>query len=155
MPDERPFTAFNFEVLLTDEDGAVLCEGAFAECDGLEMNLKVRTIREGGNNNQVIHLLGQTGYGQLNLKRGMTRDFGLWEWFDRSVSSGREGSRLNGQVTLRDSEAGVGAARARFSLTGCLPTKLKAPALNAKDGQIAIEEMQIVYERLQIENPNA
>jgi len=154
MPEERPFTTFNFEVALTTEDGTVLCDAAFAECDGLEMNLKVHTIREGGNNNQVIHLIGPTGYGQLSLKRGMTRDFGLWNWFDRAVSSGYEGSRLNGRVVIRSSEAGTGEARAIFDLTGCLPTKIKAPALNAKEGQIAIEEMQIAYERLQISNPN-
>jgi phage tail-like protein len=140
---------------LTDDEGTVLCNGAFAECDGLEMNLKVRTIREGGNNNQVIHLLGQTGYGQLTLKRGMTSDFGLWTWFDRAVSSGYEGSRLNGRVALLSSEAGEAAENAVFVLTGCLPTKIKAPPFQAKDGQIAIEEMQIAYERLQIENPNA
>jgi len=41
-----------------------------------------------------------------------------------------------------------GAERARFVLSRCLPTKLKAPALNAKDGTIAIEEMQLAYESL-------
>ena len=29
-----------------------------------------------------------------------------------------------------------------------LPTKLKGPSLNAKDGQIAIEELQLVYSSL-------
>ena len=38
--------------------------------------------------------------------------------------------------------------RVRFSLKGCLPVKLKAPALNAKDGQVAVEEMQVAYECL-------
>jgi len=33
----------------------------------------------------------------------------------------------------------------RFSLTDCLPIKLKAAALNAKEGSIAIEELQIAY----------
>jgi hypothetical protein len=38
----------------------------------------------------------------------------------------------------------------RFVLTGCLPLKLKAPALNAQDGTVAIEEMQIAYETLSL-----
>jgi len=33
----------------------------------------------------------------------------------------------------------------RFELTDCLPIKIKAPSFNAKDGAIAIEEMQIAY----------
>jgi phage tail-like protein len=42
---------------------------------------------------------------------------------------------------------------ARFVLSRCVPTKLKAPALNAKDGQIAIEELQVAYETLQFKPP--
>ena len=38
--------------------------------------------------------------------------------------------------------------RARFVLSRCLPVKLKAPVLNAKDGAVAVEELQIAYERI-------
>ena len=30
-----------------------VCNAAFAECDGLEMTMEVKTIREGGNNAQL------------------------------------------------------------------------------------------------------
>jgi phage tail-like protein len=43
--------------------------------------------------------------------------------------------------------------RVRFVLDRCLPTKLKAPALNAKDGMVAIEELQMVYESLRLVKP--
>ena len=132
-----------------DEESQVICEGAFSECDGLEMNQQVKTVREGGNNRQPIHLMGPTSYGQLTLKRGMSSDFGLWEWFDRSVSTGREGVRLNGQIFLGSSNGMNNDVT--FLLYGCIPTRLKAPSFNAKDGGIAIEEIQIAYERLQIQ----
>ena len=35
-----------------------LCSAAFAECDGLEMTMDVKTIREGGNNGAQIRLTG-------------------------------------------------------------------------------------------------
>ena len=35
-------------------------------------------------------------------------------------------------------------------LTGCLPVKLKVPALNAREGGVAIEEMEIAYETLKL-----
>jgi hypothetical protein len=38
-------------------------------------------------------------------------------------------------------------------LSGCLPIKMKAPALNAKDGGVAIEEMQIAVNSFSIEAP--
>ena len=43
--------------------------------------------------------------------------------------------------------------RVRFVLTRCVPIKLKAPALNAKDGVIAIEELQLAYESLTLKQP--
>jgi hypothetical protein len=45
--------------------------------------------------------------------------------------------------------------QAVFQLTGCLPVKLKAPALNAKEGLVAIEEIQIAYESLTLKAPKA
>jgi hypothetical protein len=38
----------------------------------------------------------------------------------------------------------------RFRLGGCLPVKLKSAGLNAKEGQIAIEEMTVAYESLEL-----
>jgi hypothetical protein len=39
----------------------------------------------------------------------------------------------------------------RYRLFDCLPIKLKAAPLNAKDGLIAIEEMQLAYSHFTIE----
>jgi len=47
-----------------------------------------------------------------------------------------------------------GRERARFLLDRCLPVKLKAPALNAKDGVVAIEELQLAYESLSHKVPS-
>ena len=44
--------------------------------------------------------------------------------------------------------AANGSEKARFVLERCIPVKLKAPTLNAKDGTVAIEELQIAYESL-------
>jgi phage tail-like protein len=151
MPAPRPITTFNFKIHLRLPGArASLCEADFAECDGLEMSVSPKTIREGGNNGQVIHLPGPMSYGQLSLKRGMTGSYDLWGWFERSQ---RERSlRASGEVIMLGSDR---SQRLRFELTGCLPIKLKAPGLNAKDGQIAIEEMQIAYETLRLASPTA
>jgi hypothetical protein len=39
---------------------------------------------------------------------------------------------------------------ARFVLSRCLPAKLKAPSLNAREGGVAIEELQLAYEALEL-----
>jgi phage tail-like protein len=141
-----PISAFNFEVYLRlPGEKGLICDAGFSECDGLEMSVAPKTIREGGNNGQMIHLPGPVSYGQLSLKRGMSQSYDLWNWFERCRME--RGLRAAGQVLVLGSDR---APKLRFELTGCLPIKLKAPALNAKDGQIAIEEMQIAYETLSL-----
>jgi phage tail-like protein len=150
-----PFTTFNFVVeIAVDGVGAgKICSAAFAECDGLEMSMQPRTIREGGNNGRQIHLTGPVSYGQLTLKRGMTANLDLWSWFERVHQKGHQGLRADGEVVMLAEDGQT--ERARFVLTRCLPVKLKAPSLNAKEGAVAIEEMQVVYESLRLKQPSA
>jgi phage tail-like protein len=150
MPN-YPFTTFNFRIELSyGAKGNPICAGEFAECDGLEMTIEPKTIREGGNNSQPLHLVGPVSYGQLVLKRGMTVDFGLWEWFEAVQRTDGHGIRASGQVAIQSPDNNPDRRKDLivFSLTGCMPVKLKSPALNAKDGLIAVEEMQVAYETL-------
>ncbi|MDT7951091.1 MAG: phage tail protein [Acetobacteraceae bacterium] len=149
MPDAAtrpyPFIAFNFSVEIhRDGQSGPLVGAAFAECDGLEMTMEVKTIREGGDAGRVIRLNGPASYANLTLKRGMTEDFGLWTWFHDSVANPR--LRADAEVVMLAPD-GTGE-RARFQLSRCLPVKLKAPALNATATAIAVEELQIAYETL-------
>lgn len=145
-----PFTAFNFAVeIYPGEASAPLVSAAFAECDGLEMTHEVKTIREGGANDRQIRLNGVVSYGQLTLKRGMTETYDLWTWFQSTIADPR--LRASAEVVLLAAD-GV-TERARFQLSRCVPVKLKAPLLNAKDGQIAVEELQVAYETLQFTAP--
>jgi phage tail-like protein len=146
-----PFTAFNFAVEINVPGvSRKICSAAFAECDGLEMTMEVKTIREGGNNASQIRLAGPVTYGQLTLKRGMTATFDLWDWF--SATLGRPRLRADAEVVMFAADGRT--ERARFALRRCLPVKVKAPALNAKDGMVAIEELQIVYESMTVKRPS-
>lgn len=152
MADPYPFTAFNFAIEINVPGlSDTVCSAAFAECDGLEMTMDVKTIREGGNNGEQIRLTGPLNYGQLTLKRGMTASFDLWDWFSLMLEPGKAGVRADAEVVLFAADGQT--ERARFVLKRCLPVKLKAPALNAKDGVVAIEEFQMAYESLTLKRP--
>jgi phage tail-like protein len=152
MPDPYPFTAFNFAVEINrGQDGNALVNAAFAECDGLDMTMEVKTIREGGSNDRQIRFNGPLAFGQLSLKRGMTANFDLWKWFQDTVAD--PGLRADAEVVLLAADGAT--ERARFVMSRCLPVKLKAPALNAKDGGIAVEELQVAYETLKFKLPQA
>ena len=139
-----PFTAFNFSVEINLADGSNICNASFSECDGLEMSMEIKTIREGGNNGRQIRLTGPISFGQLTLKRGMTANFDIWEWFNRMLINPY--LRADADVVMF-ADDGV-TERVRYKLSRCVPVKLKAPALNAKDGIVAIEELQLAYESL-------
>ena len=167
MAEDRiiPFTSFNFRINITiGNEGKTLCNAAFSECDGLEMSMEVKTIKEGGNNAGPIHLIGPVSYGQLTLKRGMTDSFDLWDWFEkvkRREATGYYGTcnvimLSSVQPPLQPAKKPYKdkpAEHVNFLLEGCLPVKLKAPSLNAKDGMIAIEEMTIAYQSLRVNHP--
>lgn len=148
---DRPITTFRFEVVLDLDEpspglSSPLCDAAFAECDGLDMTMQTKTLEVGGVNDRQVHLIGPVTYGQLTLKRGMTDNLQLWTWFSQGT---RPGSVLtaHGEVTIWDAD---GSPALQLTLTGCLPVKMRAPALNARDGLVAIEELALVYERLDI-----
>lgn len=153
-----PFVAFSFSVeIRLPGRSDPLCSAAFAECDGLEINMEIKTIREGGNNGAQIRLPGGFTFGTLTLKRGMTPNYDMWKWMADTL----EDPTIRAQasvVLLSDLARGSSgkaarAAQAKWNLSGCLPQRLKAPALNAKDGAIALEELQVAYETLTFEPP--
>ena len=151
-----PFTAFNFSVeIKVPFIGPQLCNAAFSDCDGLEMTMDVKTIREGGNNTQQIRMVGAVNYGQVTLKRGMTNSFDLWDWFDAQQQANPQQLRkdIRGDVDVVVFAADHKTELVRFILKKCLITKLKAPVLNAKDGIVAIEEMQLTYESMTLKRP--
>jgi phage tail-like protein len=153
-----PFTSFNFSVeIYVPALQRTLCNAAFSEADGLEVTMDAKTIREGGNNAAQIRLVGPVSYGQVTLKRGMTASFDLWDWFDAiaqaSASTLRSDLRGHAEVVMLAPDRQ--AKNAGFILERCLPVKLKAPALNARDGMVAIEELQLVYETLRLKKPEA
>jgi phage tail-like protein len=145
-----PFTAFNFAVEIKVDGVAMqVVDAAFSECDGLEMTMEVKTIREGGNNGRQIRLTGPLTFGQVTMKRGMTSNLELWDWFNLMLSD--QSLRADAEVVIFAADGET--ERARFQLSRCVPVKLKSPPLNAKDGAVAIEELQIAYEKLTLKKP--
>jgi phage tail-like protein len=152
MALDQPFVAFRFEVVLdldTPTAGLVspLCDAAFAECDGLELTMQTKTLEVGGVNDRQVHLIGPVTAGQLTLKRGMTTNLQLWQWFAQGTKPGSV-LTAHGTVIIWDADGTPGL---EFTLTGCLPARMRAPSLNARaEGGVAVEELGLVYDRLDV-----
>ena len=116
------------------------------------MTMDVKTMREGGDNGQLVRLTGPVSYGQLTLKRGMTANFDLWDWF--GPWSTDPSLRANAEVVM--------LARRRH------PTARALPAAPMRAGEVegarrstrrtacvAIEELQLAYESISYKAPKA
>ena len=145
-----PFVAFNFAVEINLEgESDTLCSASFSDCDGLDVTMDVKTIREGGNNGQQIRFPGGRTYGQVTLKRGMTANFDLWDWVEKTLRRPKLRAKAEVVIFAPDGQT----ERARFILNRCLPVRLKSPPLSGKDGMVAVEELQIAFESLTVKKP--
>jgi phage tail-like protein len=142
----------------------LLGDGGFQECTGLELEADIKDHLEGGRNDAIIRRVGRVKLQPIVLKRGMfatdqtsQADGGsrpsavrpeLWLWLQGMVSGVLPIPRYNGLIQVMDATNAVPVATWEFDRG--LPSKVSGPALNAKTGEIAIEELQIVHEGLRL-----
>ncbi|MGC5075667.1 phage tail protein [Agrococcus sp. DT81.2] len=168
MADEYLLPAFAFQVTLSratdrpasrqDANPAVIggVTAGFAECTGLELEADIKEHLEGGRNDGIIRRVGRVKLSPIVLKRGMfsadptsRANADLWMWLTRMVSGEFPVTRYNGRIEIlaRASETPL----ATWTFDRGLPQKVTGPSLNAKTGEIGIEELHIVHEGLRME----
>jgi phage tail-like protein len=80
---------------------------------------------------------------------GQYMDTAFWDWLTAMVSGNLPVLRCDGHIRVSN-PAGTQVV-AHWSFTRGLPVKVTGPALNAKTGEIAIEELHIAHEGLRLE----
>lgn len=170
MPDIIEFVPFRFKVSLYNADSSeLLCAGYFSEVSGFELTMEPKTIAEGGRNWGEHQRSGPTKFAPMILKRGVTSVNDLWAWFDATTRQAFYGYRLTGEITVLGNPTATpiqGSGKAAhagqsvtdnpvmvWKLTGVLPTKFKGPDLTATANQVAIEELHLVHEGLELQRP--
>lgn len=133
--------------------GTELGDGGFQECSGLEVEMDIQDYMEGGRNDGIIRRAGRVKNSLLIFKRGMFFSGGaevnreLWEWIQGVVAGVRPIARYDGIVQVMD----VGeVVVANWVFDRGLPAKIRGPELNAKTGEVAIEELHIAHEGLRL-----
>jgi phage tail-like protein len=146
---------FNFEVHLTPSgrggDEAFTSTAAFSEITGLELNIEIKELREGGYNQGVRRLVGKTSHPNLVLKRGVTLDTGFWELVQRCVDGTYPLPYLSGSILqFPPDQARDELTAARWEFTNGIVTKVKSADPNATNATaVAIEEIHIAHEGLE------
>lgn len=149
-------TTFRFAVTLTRVTGEgprTLGDGGFQEVSGLDVEMEVKDYQEGGRNDAVVRRLGRAKFQPLVCKRGMFGPAGgdaqpeLWQWFQDVVGGVRPVDRYDGSVVVQDQQ---GRPMATWEFFRAVPAKLVGPQLNAKTGEVAIEELHLAHEGLRL-----
>ena len=101
----------------------------------------------------MVRRVGRAKYQDLVLKRGMfvsgtTASNELWKWYQDTVAGVHPVRRYGGTIEVLSP---TGDARATWKFRRGLPARLVGPTLNAKTGEIAIEELHIAHEGLFLE----
>lgn len=130
---------------LVEVDGVEI--GRFMEVTGLEVEVGVESIDEGGENGYSHKLPGRMSWPNLVLKRGITQNDNLLDWLNKSSGEGFTGQgnkleRSSAAVTLM----GPGGKRLRaWNFDGAFPIKWKGPSFATDSTEMAVEELEIAH----------
>lgn len=141
MARNDPYRSFRFRVEI---DG--ITQAGFNECTFGDTSTEVVEYREGTDPAHARKLSGQTKYGNVTLKWGITDSTDLFDWYKTVVDVGALDNRRNLAIILIDE---AGNDKARWELAECWPSKYDPPDFNAKGNDVAIETLEIVTESYQ------
>ena len=151
----RPYSQFNFLVSWkpsSGNEGDNLSEdtvqAGFQEVSGLGMEITVAEYR-GGNymENSPIKVTGMVKTPDVTFKRGVIGSLDLYKWLN-DVRNGAQNQLKNVQIKLMAEDRETIAQEWR--LINARPMKYTGPSLNGKGTDLAIEELVLAAERIEL-----
>ncbi|KAB2929269.1 MAG: phage tail protein [Leptonema illini] len=133
-----PYRSHRFRVEI---DG--IAAASFADVTIPAVNTAPIDYREGTDPAHVRKLSGMNSFGNVTLKRGVTRSMDLHNWYKQVMQNGAEQARKSLSIVLVDDE---GNDRARWNVSEAWPIKYETSALSAKSAEVMIETIEIVHE---------
>jgi phage tail-like protein len=144
---ERPYVQFNFLVDLGNgvTDGA---DAGFQEVSGIGMEVTVAEYRNGNEKeNSVRKITGMNKMTDVTLKRGIIGSLSLYRWLDQ-IRSGDQGALRNVVIQLQNEDHTTIVQE--WKLLRARIIKHTSGPMNAKGTDVAMEELVLAYERLEM-----
>ena len=145
---DKPYAQFNFLVNLGtgNSDGV---EAGFQECSAISTSVDVIEYRNGNEKeNNSRKITGLNRVADVTLRRGLIGSLQLYQWLD-ATRNGDQGAVRN--VTIQLQSEDHTAVVMTWKLRGARIIRYSTGPLNALGTDVAIEEMTLAYERLEIE----
>lgn len=144
---DRPYVQFNFLVNLGDgnTEGP---EAGFQEVSGIGMEVTVSEYRNGNEKeNSVRKITGLNKSTDVTLKRGVIGSLNLYAWLNQ-IRNGDQAAHRTVVIQLQNEDHT--AVVQEWKLLRARITKHTSGPMNAKGGDVAMEELVLAYERLEM-----
>jgi phage tail-like protein len=145
---DRPYAQFNFLVDL----GTGTTDGphaGFQECSEIGMSVDVVEYRNGNEKeNSVRKLTGLARYPDVTLKRGIIGSLDLYAWLD-DIRNGSQNAVRTVVVQLMNEDHS--SVVQEWKLLRARIVKHVSGPFNARASDVAMEEITLAYERLELD----
>jgi phage tail-like protein len=145
--EKDPIRNFRFKLVIDN-----LPQAGFSEVTIAESAIEAIEYREGTDPPHARKLSGQTKYGNITLKSGVTtgaNSLDLFNWH-KAVSSGQIAEqRKTVTIEVQDEQ---GQAKTRFVISEAWPVKYHPSDLNAKGNDVFIEVLELANEGIERKN---
>ncbi|MCA3130815.1 MAG: phage tail protein [Betaproteobacteria bacterium] len=145
---ERPYVQFNFLVDLGDgnTEGP---QAGFQEVSGIGMEVTVAEYRNGNaKENSVMKITGMNKSTDVTMKRGVIGSLNLYQWLHQIRNGDQNALRT---VTVHLQNEDHTAVVQSWKLLRARIIKHTSGPMNAKGTDVAMEELVLAYERLEME----
>jgi len=145
---DRPYVQFNFLVDLGDgvTDGP---QAGFQELSGIGMEVTVSEYRNGNHKeNSVMKITGMNKSTDVTMKRGVIGSLNLYQWLDQIRNGDQKAMRT---VTIQLQNEDHTDIVQTWKLLRARIIKHTSGPFNAKGTDVAMEELVLAYERLEME----
>ena len=145
---ERPYSQFNYLVEIVDIIESSTTQAGFQEVSGLGMEITVAEYRAGNKEDNAPDKI-TAGYKvpDVTFKRGVIGSLELYEWLDK-VRNGSQEELCSVTITLLSEDRSTSAQQ--WKLSNARPIKYTGPSLSGKGTDIAIEELVLASERIEL-----
>ena len=143
---DRPYMQFNF--LVDIGGGGDSASAGFQEVSAISTEVTVTEYRNGNaKENSPVKITGLNKASDVTLKRGVIGALDLYAWLN-DIRNGRQNALRTVTIQLLDEERNPVQT---WKLLRARIVKHTSGSFNARGNDVAIEEMVLAYERLEIE----
>ena len=120
----------------------------FMECSGMKSTTEVFEIQEGGVNDRVHKLPGQSRWENIQLRYGVTSDTSLLGWRNEILQDQFSSDNFrNGSIIMKNNA--METVR-KYNFKSAWPVAWEGPSLSASGSELAVEMLEIAHHGIEI-----